>query len=102
MDSRGLTREAVLKDGKTLPNGNRIPRGSWLGVAERSVHLDERFSSNVAQYEPFRFDRSAQQSVGFTSPSEALSEKVSECQKNATLPSTNAVFMAWGHGHHAW
>ena len=102
INSRGLTREVTPKDGVTLPDGNRIPRGAWLAVLERSVHLDERFYSSAHQYEPFRFNRSNQESDGFISKSEGLTEKASEYRKNVTLPSTSDIFMAWGHGRHAW
>lgn len=102
VNMRGLLREVMPRDGVTLPDGNRIPQGAWLGTPQRSVHMDERFYSNAVRYEPFRFVRQGQETEGSTSKNERLSEKASEYRKNVNLPSTSDVFMAWGHGRHAW
>ena len=32
INSRGLLREVMPKDGVILPDGNRVPRGTWLGT----------------------------------------------------------------------
>lgn len=91
---RGPLREVMPKDGVTLPDGNRIPKGAWLGTAQRSMHRDERFYSNANEYEPFRFDRSSQESEGFNSKREGLSDRASEYRKNVNLPSTSDVFIS--------
>ncbi|KAL8930623.1 MAG: hypothetical protein Q9208_000494 [Pyrenodesmia sp. 3 TL-2023] len=101
INMKGLLREVLPEDGVTLPDGSRIPRGAWIGTAQRSVHMDERFYSNANGYEPFRFYRPSSQ-VGEPVPKiEQLSEKASDYRKNVNLPTTSDVFMAWGHGRHA-
>ena len=99
INSRGLLREVLPKDGVTLPDGNFLPRGAWVGMAERSVHLDENFYPNAHQYEPFRFDRRQQRE---RTMSTEVSKNSEGDEKSLSLPSTSDVFMAWGHGRHAW
>ena len=99
---RGLLREVMSEDGVTLPDGNYIPKGAWLGTPHHSVHMDGRFYSNPMDYEPFRFNRRGPQTGELFSKPEGLSEKASEYRKNVSLPTTSDIFMAWGHGRHAW
>ena len=99
---RGLLREVMPENGVTLPDGNCIPQGAWLGVPQHAVHMDERFYSNPMGYEPFRFNRSGPQTGESISKSEKLSEKASEYRKNVALPTTSDIFMTWAHGRHAW
>lgn len=93
INMRGLLREILPENGLTLPDGNRIPRGAWLGMPQRSVHMDERFYSNPNGYEPFRFNRSRRQAGEPVSTIEGLSEKASVYRKNVTLPTTSDVYM---------
>jgi hypothetical protein len=43
------------KDGVTLPNGQHLPQGAWLGVPVPGIHNDERYYHEPEVYEPFRF-----------------------------------------------
>ena len=99
---RGSIKEVMPENGVTLPDGNCLPQGSWLGTPNHSVHMDERFYSNPMNYEPFRFVRSGPQDGEVFSISEGLSDKASEYRKNVSLPTSSDIFMAWGHGRHAW
>ncbi|RJE24680.1 Cytochrome p450 [Aspergillus sclerotialis] len=52
---RGIPRQVVLKDGVTLPNGQHVSQGAWLGVPVPAIHNVERFYPDPDVYNPFRF-----------------------------------------------
>lgn len=45
------------KDGLTLPDGSKVPQGTWIGVPIQAVQMDDRFYSKPDGYDPFRFAR---------------------------------------------
>lgn len=44
-------------NGVVLPDGQKIPRGAWLGVSLTGISHDERYYDNPDTYDPFRFSR---------------------------------------------
>ncbi|KAB5570732.1 cytochrome P450 [Coniochaeta sp. 2T2.1] len=50
-----LERKINPKEGVTLPSGQHLPHGTWIGVPVVGVHSDENLYPNAASYEPFRF-----------------------------------------------
>lgn len=79
-------REVIHADGLTLPTGQHLPRGTWVGASTMDVNLDERFYSNPMQYDPRRF----------------LSERQpTESQKIDRL-TTTSTFLSFGAGRHSW
>jgi Cytochrome P450 len=50
---RGLWREVMPKEGVTLPDGQHLPQGSWVGVPVPGIHNDERFYHEPEVYDPF-------------------------------------------------
>ncbi|KAE8377155.1 cytochrome P450 [Aspergillus bertholletiae] len=86
LSDRMLSRRVVQKAGITLPDGQFLPRGTWLAVAAVGVHRDERTYEDPDEYRPLRF----------------------LCQDNATgepkstlVPVTSEKFLAFGHGRHS-
>ncbi|KAK1144796.1 hypothetical protein N8T08_004807 [Aspergillus melleus] len=53
--ARGLTKEVMQESGLTLPSGQHLPKGTWLGAASMGIHLDDRFYPDAKIYKPFRF-----------------------------------------------
>ncbi|KAE8160839.1 cytochrome P450 [Aspergillus tamarii] len=86
LSDRMLSRRVVQKGGITLPDGQFLPRGSWLAVAAVGVHRDEQTYQNPDEYRPFRFlsiDTETQES------------------KTMLVPVTSEKFLAFGHGRHS-
>ncbi|KAL4868256.1 hypothetical protein BDV12DRAFT_170032 [Aspergillus spectabilis] len=80
-------REIIHADGLTLPTGQHLPRGTWVGASTLDVHLDERFYPDPTQYNPSRFLLTCQE------PSES---------QNISRLATTKSFLSFGAGRHAW
>ncbi|KAG9311584.1 cytochrome P450 [Chiua virens] len=70
----------------TFSDGTFIPKGTMIGIATRSLHLDDNLYENARAFEPFRFD--AMQSE----------DKVDIKYR---LTSTGMEYLPFGHGKHA-
>ncbi|KAL2126381.1 hypothetical protein VTI74DRAFT_1020 [Chaetomium olivicolor] len=57
LQSRGLLKEVIAKDGILLPDGTPVPQGIWLGVPLQAMQLDEHLYANAHTYDPLRFAR---------------------------------------------
>lgn len=57
LTGRGIMKEVVHPNGVTLPDGHKIPLGTWLGVSNLGISQDERYYSDPHKYDPFRFSR---------------------------------------------
>ena len=84
MSARGLLREVIPEQGITLPDGKKVPHGTWIGAPVQAVHMDNRFYEKPEQYDPFRFARVA-----------SGSDRLDAAQ-------TSDTFLRWGHGRSAW
>lgn len=125
LTGRGIMREVVHKNGITLPDGQKIPHGAWLGVSLTGIHQDERYYSDPHKYDPFRFSRartevaligenkninSSNQAVGEQTNEDDSTEKVSE-KPNVTihnkpngswLSTAQEEFGIFGYGRRSW
>ena len=54
---RGMMKEVVHPNDVTLPDGQKIPLGVWLGVSKLGIGHDERYYPDPHKYDPFRFSR---------------------------------------------
>jgi len=99
---RGLLREVVPKSGLTLPDGNHIPRGTWVGVPVQAVHMDDRSYSKPDSYDPFRFARMRTKptSLGQKHDSFAGTSDIYQTNIEATQPSYR--YLAYSYGRYAW
>ncbi|PIG83550.1 ferulate-5-hydroxylase [Aspergillus arachidicola] len=86
LSDRMLSRRVVQKGGITLPDGQFLPRGTWLAVAAVGIHRDEQNYEDPDEYRPLRF----------------LSEDTETKEAKAMLvPVTSEKFLAFGHGRHS-
>ena len=51
----GMVRKVVAKDGVTTPEGLHIPFGAYVAVSSIGIHNDEKYYTNPATYDAFRF-----------------------------------------------
>ncbi|KAB8236941.1 cytochrome P450 [Aspergillus alliaceus] len=90
LSDRMLSRRVVRSGGVTLPDGQFLPCGTWLGVAAVGVHRDERNYEAPDEYRPFRFvgrdEEGGEEGKG----------------KGVLVPVTSERFLAFGHGRHSW
>lgn len=57
LSGRGMMKEVVHPNGVTLPDGQKIPHGAWLGVSLSGINHDERYYADPDTFDPFRFSR---------------------------------------------
>ncbi|PGH19456.1 hypothetical protein AJ80_03957 [Polytolypa hystricis UAMH7299] len=57
LQSRGLLKQVMPKDGIMLPDGAHVPHGMWLGVPAQAMQNDDEFYPNADGYDPLRFAR---------------------------------------------
>lgn len=57
LSGRGIMKEVVKPNGITLPSGQEVPFGAWLGISVSGISQDERYYSDPHKYDPFRFSR---------------------------------------------
>lgn len=101
MLTRVILREVMPRDGVTLPSGHHLPKGAWVGAATVGLQHDDRFYLKLEEYDPFRFARKQADAVD-EGNLEKLSDKASIYRKNQGLATTSDIYLAFGHGRHAW
>ncbi|KAI9373779.1 cytochrome P450 [Aspergillus egyptiacus] len=87
---RAANREVIHPDGLTLPTGQHLPRGTWVGASALDIHLDERFYPDPTTYDPFRFVKAT-----------AAAQETDAAQAQARV-STSSTFLSFSSGRHAW
>ena len=90
-----LEQKVLPKEGVTLPSGQHLPKGTWLGVPIVGVHSDENIYPNAANYEPFRFCN--------RKPGEEPDEKDAAIPVTSTgVVNVSDTFLSFGAGKFAW
>lgn len=89
-------KKVVHKDGLTLPSGQFLARGSYLGLPILEIHLDENIYANAATYQPFRF---CSRQPG--EPPMASDESAGHITSNPVVNITD-TFLSFGTGKDAW
>ena len=84
LGTRGILREVMPEDGLVLPDGKKVPRGTWIGMPVEALQMDDRFYENPEEYDPFRFAKT----VG--DPERIEASRVSD------------TFLAFSYGRSAW
>ncbi|PZD24822.1 CypX, Cytochrome P450, partial [Pyrenophora tritici-repentis] len=96
---RSRQREVLQKDGLKLPDGQHLPKGSWIGFSPTDIHFDERFYPDPETYDPFRFvagNETLELEQRSISADVASKERMS-----SLMVATNKTFLSFGHGRHA-
>lgn len=89
IQTRGLLRAVVARDGFDLLDGTHLPKGTWLGVPVEAVHMDERFYDGPDEYDPFRFAR--------------MREKEGAVEGNKIdATGVSDRFLPWSYGRYVW
>jgi cytochrome P450 len=90
-----LERKILPKEGVTLPSGQHLPRGTWLGVPVVGVHSDESIYPDAATYQPFRFcNRKPEEQPGTVAAAEKLT--------STGVVNVTDTFLPFGAGKFAW
>lgn len=72
----------------TFSDGTTVPSGTHLVVASMPMHLDDRYYDNASEFDAFRF------LPGQDAAADSL--------QKSRLPSTNPLYLVFGHGNRAW
>lgn len=102
--ARMAMRQVVPKNGITIPSGQHLPQGAWLGCSGLGVQNDERFYVEPERYDPFRFSK-AREEMAAARERDGVSggEKIEEKKLDgAMLVTTSETFLSFGHGRRAW
>ncbi|OJJ43888.1 hypothetical protein ASPZODRAFT_19188 [Penicilliopsis zonata CBS 506.65] len=91
MTNRGLARQVMPPDGVTLPDGQHLRQGTWIGVAVPGIHRDERFYPDPDAYQPFRFAPEQTEQQGSNNGD----------HKRTLLVTTSDTFLSFGHARRA-
>ncbi|KAM4065656.1 cytochrome p450 [Hirsutella rhossiliensis] len=86
LSSRALHRQVDCAGGIVLPDGHRVPRGTWLCLSSGDIQSDDDSFEEARSFKPFRWVSK-------------LAE--SETDKGPTLPLTSGKYFVFGHGRHA-
>ncbi|KAL9040843.1 MAG: hypothetical protein Q9214_004324 [Letrouitia sp. 1 TL-2023] len=87
--TRVVMRQVMERDGIRLPDGNRLPYGSWAGATAMGVHGDEDLYPNPQQYKPFRF---VYKEAG---------KKISQQPRSENISTINEKYLSFGLGKNA-
>ena len=71
----------------TFSDGTFIPKGTLIGIANRSLQYEKNFYENPSVFQPFRF---------------AEMYKDDNDETKGQLVSTSIEYLDFGHGRHAW
>ncbi|RWA12528.1 hypothetical protein EKO27_g2555 [Xylaria grammica] len=57
LQTRGLMKQVMPKEGVTLPDGAHVPQGTWVGIPVEAIHRDEAIYRNAREFDALRFAR---------------------------------------------
>jgi cytochrome P450 len=91
LQSRGLLRQVMPKDGIALPDGTHVPQGTWLGVPVQALQMDDKLYKNPHGYDPLRFAR-------LKKIAEAESKDSPSAGKNLDAAQPSDKYMSFSYG----
>ena len=100
-------REVVEKNGLDLPDGQKVPKGTWMAIPSVSVHYDDRFYPRAGQYEPFRFvpnvteDPAKVEVATVAGIPVEYDSTVLKQRKHQGLATASETYLAFGYGRHS-
>ncbi|MCJ1347657.1 hypothetical protein MMC31_005885 [Peltigera leucophlebia] len=114
---RGTMQQVMHKNGVTLPDGNRVPQGQWLGVSLTGINQDERYYPDPHKYNPWRFSQAREEialkhgtfgsdstePVDNDKPDNKVDNDKPDNKPNGSYLSTSEDrFAPFGFGKHSW
>ncbi len=78
-----------------------MPKGAWLATSTVDLHHDDRFYLQPEEYDPFRFARTADDSLE-GAKNVNLTDKASIYRKNQGVSTVSDIYLGFGYGKHAW
>ncbi|KAJ9648987.1 hypothetical protein H2199_000900 [Coniosporium tulheliwenetii] len=99
---RGAIHEVMSKEGLTLPDGQFVPQGTYLGLPFIPIHRDEEFYPGPDEFDPERF-LEHKPSIAILDPEKDGADRADEksVSKKQALATTSETFLAFSHGRHA-
>lgn len=94
-----LERKVLPREGVTLPSGQHLPAGTWLGVPVVGVHSDESIYPDAASYKPFRF--CSRKPDGKPEDGNAAAANTTQMTSTGLVNATD-TFLPFGAGKFAW
>ena len=76
----------------TFSDGTFVPKGTFIAVASRAIHMDESIYPRANEFDPFRFSRMRAEDTG------ASGDMAPKC----TMVSLGTNHVPFGYGKHAW
>lgn len=95
LQSRGLLKQVMPKDGITLLDGTHIPQGTWLGVPVQAMQKDNELYSNPHEFDPLRFAR-------LETIAQAESQDDLSARKNLDAAQPSDKYMSFSYGRSSW
>jgi cytochrome P450 len=92
LQTRGLMKQVMPREGITLPDGARVPQGTWLGVPIEAIHRDEVIYSRAHEYDASRF----------TKPDSEGGIEDDGVKKNLDVALPSDIYMFFSYGRSAW
>lgn len=95
LQSRGLLKKVMAKDGISLPDGTYVPRGTWLGIPVEAMQRDDSLYPNPYEYDPLRFAR-------LKTVTEAENKEDSSLSKHLDAAQPSDKYISFSYGRSAW
>ena len=105
---RGTMQQVMHKNGVTLPDGNHVPQGQWLGVSLTGINQDARYYPDPHKYNPWRFSRAREElalkdeTFGSDSTKPVDNDKPDNKPNGSYLSTSEDRFAPFGFGKHSW
>jgi cytochrome P450 len=87
--------KVMQQEGITLPTGEHMPFGSFIGTPIFSVHMDPDSYAEPEEYLPFRFLRA-------TVPTHKGDEGLQIFETELSATAATDSFLSFGAGRHTW
>ena len=95
LQSRGLLKQVMAKDGIMLPDGTHVAQGTWLGVPVQAMQMDNRLYPNAHIYDPLRFTQ-------LKTIAEAESTDDPSAGKNLDAAQPSDKYLSFSYGRSSW
>lgn len=95
LQSRGLLRKVLPKEGIKLPDGTHLAQGIWIGVPVQALQRNEEIYSNANSFQPLRFELMKRSAEADSVENPSTVQKLDAAQPSDT-------FLSFGYGRSSW